>query len=153
MSEIVITWASVEDFLAIAELDRISWLDNRNSQFIPDGEHVWRHWVEHAYVCVARQDQKIVGVVLSFPSTVPNIHFVHKIFIAAECRGKGVGKKLMQLVCDKYDVNKITAQLTTDTNNKAMQHLAEVVGFSERELIKGYYRENEDRWLYKRAPT
>ncbi len=94
MSEILIKWALVEDFLAIAELDRISWLDNRSSEFIPDGEHVWRHWVEHAYVCVARQDQKIVGVALSFPSTVPNIHFVHKIFITAGCRGYGAGKKI-----------------------------------------------------------
>lgn len=147
MSEVVIKWASVEDFLAIAELDRVSWLDNRNSEFIPDGEHVWRHWVEHAYVCVAKQNQKIIGAALSFPSTAPNIHFVHKIFIAAECRGTGIGKKLMQLICAKYDDNKIIAQLTTDTNNKAMQRLADAMGFSERELIKGYYRENEDRWL------
>ncbi len=64
----------------------------------------------------------------------------------------GPVKKLMKKMCGKYDKNEITAHLTTDTNNKAMQHLAEVVGFSERELIKGYYRENEDRWLYKRAP-
>ena len=56
-------------------------------------------------------------------------------------------------MCGKYDANKITAHLTTDTNNKAIQRLAEVVGFSERELIKGYYRANEDRWLYKRVPT
>ena len=102
---------------------------------------------------MAKQDQKVVGVALSFPSTAPNIHFVHKIFIAAGCRGKGLGKKLMKEMCGKYDANKITAHLTTDTNNKAIQRLAEVVGFSERELIKGYYRANEDRWLYKRVPT
>lgn len=150
MFEIKVSWASVKDFLEIAELDRVSWRHNRNSEFIPDGEHVWRHWVEHAYVCVAKQNKKIVGVALSFPSTTPNIHFVHKIFIAEECRGTGVGKKLMNKICNKYDENHIAAQLTTDTNNKAMQCLAEKMGFSEKELIKGYYRDNENRWVYTR---
>lgn len=150
-----VRWASIADFSAIASLDRESWKDNRNSEFIPDGEHVWRVWVEHAYVCVAidknnLESDKIFGVALSFPSTKHNIHFVHKIFMAAEYRGLGVGKKLMSKICSKYDENNITAYLTTDTDNKAMQRLAEASGFSEKELVRGYYQKNEDRWLYKR---
>jgi len=152
MFNVEIRWASVKDFLEIAELDRVFWVHNRNSEFIPDGEHVWRHWVEHAYVCVAKQNQEIVGVALSFPSIQPKLHFLHKVFLANECAGQGIGKKMMKVMCEKYDEKGITAQLTTDTNNKAMQRLAEGGGFSERELIKSYYRENEDRWLYKRAP-
>jgi len=152
MSEVLIRWASIDDFLAIAELDRVSWNHNRNSEFIPDGEHVWRHWVEHAYVCVAAENKKIIGAALSFPSTSPNIHFIHKILIAADYRGVGIGKKLMNKLCDKFDENRIAAHLTTDTNNNAMQCLAEKMGFSEKELINGYYRENEDRWFYTRRP-
>jgi hypothetical protein len=45
---------------------------------------------------------------------------VHKIIIAAECRESGMGKKLMNIICSKYDENEITAHLTTDTNNTAM---------------------------------
>ena len=151
MSNIEVRWASIKDFLEIAELDRTSWKRNRNSEFIPDGEHVWRHWVEHAYVCVASQNQKIVGVALSFPSIQPKLHFLHKIFLINECVGQGLGKKMMKFMCEKFDENGISAQLTTDTNNKAMQRLAEASGFAEKEFIKGYYRVNEDRWVYTRA--
>lgn len=152
MSNMEIRWATIEDFLEIAELDRVSWRHNRNSEFIPDGEHVWRHWVEHAYVCVAIESKKIIGVALSFPSTTLNIHLVHKIFLVNDCRGKGIGKKMMIKICDKFDQNILTAKLTIDTNNKSMQRLAESMQFSEKELIKGYYRDNEDRWVYTRKP-
>jgi phosphinothricin acetyltransferase len=50
-----------QDFLEIAVLDRRSWRKNRNSKYIPDGEHAWRLWAEHALVCCARKDGKIVG--------------------------------------------------------------------------------------------
>lgn len=151
MSEVLLRWAKVEDFPAIALLDRASWSDNRNSEFIPDGEHVWRVWIEHAYVCVAVANQKIIGVALSFPSTQANVHFLHKIFLAKEYRRQGVGEKLLARMCVKYDECGITAQLTTDTNNTAMQCLAETLDFSEKELVKGYYRNNEDRLVITRV--
>lgn len=113
---------------------------------------MWCVWIEHAYVCVATKNRKIIGVALSFPSTLPNIHFVHKIFIANGYRSKGIGKKIMNMICNKFDENKYIAKLTTDTNNKTMQYLAESMQFSEKEIIKGYYRANEDRWIYTRKP-
>lgn len=58
----------------------------------------------------------------------------------------------MNKLCDKFDEHRIAAHLTTDTNNNAMKCLAEKMGFSEKELIYGYYRENEDRWVYTRRP-
>ncbi len=151
MPNVEVRWAAINDFSDVAELDRSSWRDNRNSEFIPDGEHVWRIWIEHAYVCVAIEEDNIVGATLSVPSTKSDIHFVHKIFITVEYRGLGVGKKLLNKLCRKYDENNITAYLTTDTNNQAMQRLAEVAGFSERELVRGYNRKDGDRWLYKRV--
>ena len=33
--------AETRDFLEIAKLDREAWAQNRNSEYIPDGEHVW----------------------------------------------------------------------------------------------------------------
>jgi len=49
-----VRWATIDDFAEIAELDREVWGANRNSEFIPDGEHVWRIWIDHAYVCSNR---------------------------------------------------------------------------------------------------
>ena len=109
--------------------------------------------VEHAYVCVAKQNQKIIGVAISFASTQPKFHFLHKIFLAKDYTEHGVGKKLLNELCGKYDENGITAQLTTDTNNRAMQCLVESMGFSEKGLVTAYYRENEDRWIYTRVPS
>ena len=41
-----ITRAKAGEFLEIAALDREAWKQNRNSEFIPDGEHVWRGTVK-----------------------------------------------------------------------------------------------------------
>ncbi len=60
--------AQLQDFLCIAELDRESWKDNAYSKYIPDGEHAWRLWVEHALVFCAEEELQIVGVILAFPS-------------------------------------------------------------------------------------
>ncbi|HUG89525.1 MAG TPA: N-acetyltransferase [Planctomycetaceae bacterium] len=42
------------EFLEVAALDRIAWPVVPDT-FIPDGEHVWRVWCEHAVVLVARR--------------------------------------------------------------------------------------------------
>jgi phosphinothricin acetyltransferase len=59
--------AKISDFLYIAKLDREAWKQNRNPEFIPDGEHVWRVWVEHALVFCAKQNEKIIGGAVAFP--------------------------------------------------------------------------------------
>ena len=72
--------AEPNDFLAIAALDRVVWKDSANSEYIPDGEHVWRLWVEHALVYVAVEDEEVIGAALSFPS-VSGDYFLHKVFV------------------------------------------------------------------------
>ena len=57
------------EFAEIAKLDRIAWLDSFKGEFIPDGEHVWRVWVEYALTFVAVDNEKIIGVSLAFPCT------------------------------------------------------------------------------------
>ena len=56
--DITIRKSKISDFLEISELDRQAWRDNRNSDFIPDGEHVWRLWVEYSTVFVAEYNKK-----------------------------------------------------------------------------------------------
>jgi len=104
------------------------------------------------HMCVAIDRSKVVGVALSFPSIKSNIHFLHKIFLAKGFAGQGMGTKLLGLICSAYDDNEINAQLTTDTNNQAMQALASKMQFNNKELVQGYYRESEDRWVYTRVP-
>ena len=50
--------AEPSEFLAIAHLDRLVWRNYPQSEFIPDGEHVWRVWCEYANVLVARPPRK-----------------------------------------------------------------------------------------------
>lgn len=78
--------ATESDFLAIAELDREAWELNRNSQFIPDGEHAWRLWVEHALVFLAKEQGIVIGVTLAFPC-MSGKWCVHKVFVNHEKRG------------------------------------------------------------------
>ena len=70
MSHIKIQPANALDFIAIAALDRIAWKEGPESEFIPDGEHVWRVWTEHALTFIARDNYgDLIGVVLAFSIT------------------------------------------------------------------------------------
>jgi GNAT superfamily N-acetyltransferase len=94
--------AFVEDFLQIAQLDRTAWTQNLNSEYIPDGEHVWRIWVEHALVFCAKDNDKILGVALAFPTLVGSF-CVHKVFVDKAYRGKGIGGRLFEALFQKLD--------------------------------------------------
>ena len=65
--ETTITRATAADFLDVAALDRVAWAQNDQSEFIPDGEHVWRVWCELALVYVARRSGRLLGAILAFP--------------------------------------------------------------------------------------
>ena len=144
--------AKVSDFLAIAELDRNAWSENRNSGFIPDGEHIWRIWVEHALTVVAKDDKTPVGFGLAVPTLDEKMFYIHKVLFSKEYRGKGIGTKVVNNMVTYFDANSITAILSTDPINYAMQKVVENCGFDERFFEKGYYRPEEDRWIYKRYP-
>lgn len=69
-----------KDYLEIAALDRIVWLDYPNGENIADGEHTWRHWIEDAIVRIWRQDGRIAGVALAFP-TIARGFCLHKCLL------------------------------------------------------------------------
>jgi len=147
---VIIRKAKVSDFLAIAKLDRQAWQDNRNSGFIPDGEHVWRLWVKYSTVFVAEYNKKIVGVVLLFKANDCSLYLFHKIFIDKNYRGKKIGNMFFENIVTFLDREKANCLLTTDTVNTRMIHLCAKYGFNEKQLIKGYYRPNEDRLVIRR---
>ena len=140
-----------KDFLQIAALDRIAWRKNKNSEFIPDGEHAWRLWVEYALVYCAEINDQIVGAILAFPC-INGQYCVHKVFVDENYRGKGIGSKLFEVLLHKLDEMCVESFLTVDPSNSAALALYEKWGFSEKKFVKGFYRENEDRYILARKP-
>ena len=147
----IIRKAEISDFLSVAELDRRAWKDNRNSDFIPDGEHVWRLWMEYSTVFVAEIHKKIVGVALLFKANNCSLYLFHKIFIDKNYRDKKIGNMLFKNIADFLDNEKADCLLTTDPVNSRMIHLCEKYGFNEKQLVKSYYRQDEDRLVIRRT--
>ncbi len=141
--------AGVADFLPIAELDRNAWRQSPNSEFIPDGEHAWRLWVEHGLVFSARNGDRLVGAILAFPC-VSGIWCVHKVFVDPAFRGKGIGTRLFELLLQETDRKGVDCFLTVDPTNESALRLYERWGFVEKTFVKGYYRSNEDRYVLTR---
>jgi len=146
--------ATADDFLAIAALDRGAWASNRFAEFIPDGEHVWRIWCEFALVFCAvdgddNGDNAVVGAILAFP-TATGAHCVHKVFVEDACRGQGVGSRLFEVLLAEIDTLGADAFLTVDPVNDAALALYTKWGFTEARLVKGFYRDYEDRYVLMR---
>ncbi|MEL6360404.1 MAG: N-acetyltransferase [Pseudomonadota bacterium] len=178
ISDIEIRRATGRDFLAIAAIDRVAWGTDEADRYIPDGEHAWRFWVGTAYVYSAwvrlkdHDNELLVGAVLAFLSvsdidldgvkelltedevdTRP-VFAVHKAFVHPKFRGLGLGTKLFDEVLKKIDASNGHAFLTVKPDNKPARKLYEKMGFTEPYLIKGSYREQEDRLLqFRRAPS
>ncbi len=142
--------ASPADYLPVAALDRIAWPDDPET-FIPDGEHIWRVWQDHATLLVARTTDEsktpetgdVIGAVVMFPSQTEEL-VLHKIMVHPECRGQGIGSELMKAALERADAPVL---LTVDPNNNAAVQLYRNFGFGVRERIDGYYRSHEDRYI------
>ena len=147
---VTIERARPRDFLAVAALDRQSWGDNRNSRYIPDGEHAWRLWVEYALVFCAREGDSLVGAVLAFPCLEPSLYCLHKVFVDGRSRGEGIGSRLFESVFEALDQQASDCFLTVDPENASASRLYEKWGFTERRFVKGFYREEEDRLVLTR---
>jgi ribosomal-protein-alanine N-acetyltransferase len=142
--------ANSRDFLAIAALDRQVWKANAHHEFIPDGEHVWRIWVDGALVYVARHHSEVVGAILAFP-VISGAYCLHKVMVANAYRGLGVGSRLFVILLDAVDrQGGKECFLTVDPANLAALRLYGKWGFTERHFVSGYYRAQEDRYVLTR---
>jgi [ribosomal protein S18]-alanine N-acetyltransferase len=142
--------ASTADFLKVAALDRAAWPDVPDT-FIPDGEHVWRVWSEHATLLVARSEGNpatcdsgdITGALVMFPTSAGEL-FLHKIMVHPDCRGRGIGSALMREALRRATRSVL---LTVDPANGPAVQLYRNFGFEVRERVDGYYRPHEDRFV------
>ena len=147
-ADLQIERGSPRDFLVVAALDRMAWPEEPDT-FIPDGEHIWRVWSEHATLLVAKvqsatnlpQSHSIAGALVMFPTNDGGF-FLHKIMVHPECRGRGIGTALMKHALRGADRPVL---LTVDPANAAALQLYPGFGFEVRDEVTGYYRPHEDR--------
>lgn len=151
-----IATAAPEEFLDVAALDRIAWPDDRDT-FIPDGEHIWRIWSDHATLLVAKvvdrgplsESHEVAGALVMFPTKSSEL-CLHKIMVHPICRGTGIGTALMKHALSQADRPVL---LTVDPENNAAVQLYERFGFRVRKRIDGFYRPHEDRLIMVFEPT
>lgn len=143
--------AEDKDFMSIAHLDAIAWKqENDNRDFIVDGEHAWKKWVEYAMVFYAQNEAgEKIGAIVAFP-TMKSGWCIHKIFVHPEYRQHGIGKGLMLKVLREVDRKEYKIFLTVAPENIYAIKLYENLGFKKKQLHQGYYRSNEDRYIMKR---
>ena len=147
--------AKPDDFLSVAALDRIAWPEISDT-FIPDGEHIWRVWLDYGTLLVARiyerdslcESQDIAGALVHFPTRDGEL-FLHKLFVHPICRNMGIGSALMSEALKSATAPVL---LTVDPRNTTAVKLYASLGFRVREQIKGFYRPHEDRCLMVFTP-
>jgi len=138
------------DAAATAALDAVAWSDGAHPERIPDGEHVWRIWIDGAWVFVARERGALVGAIVAFPVLGGEL-FVHKVMVAAEYRRRGIGTRLFKTLLDEVDATSGAACfLTVDPAHAGDVRRYEALGFAEKEYVAGFYRDDEDRYVMRR---
>ena len=141
--------AVVSDFGRVADLDRRAWDEYPQPEIIPDGEHVWRLWIEHGLVFCAEEGEEIVGAIVAFPCR-SGTYCVHKAFVERRRRGQRIGTELFRALLSELDEMQVDAFLTVTPTNEAAIRLYERWGFTERLFVQGYYRPTEDRYVLTR---
>lgn len=146
----VIQTARPGDAVALAALDAVAWSGGAHPERIPDGEHVWRIWIDGAWVFVARAGDVLAGAIVAFPVRGGDL-FVHKVMVAADHRRRGIGTRLFEALLDEVDATSGAACfLTVDPAHADAVRRYEALGFTEKEYVAGFYRDDEDRYVMRR---
>ena len=157
--------AGADDFLAVAALDRMAW-DAGVS--VADGEHTWRVWCEHATVLLVRWPKNpdpdpdpdhdgadptpaVAAALVLFPTQAPDGGlFLHKIMVAPEWRGRGMGTALMAAAVARAQT---PVMLTVAPGNQAAVGLYQRYGFAVERYIENYYGPHKHRYLMIYRPN
>jgi ribosomal protein S18 acetylase RimI-like enzyme len=148
-SDVRVSLAQPGDFLAVAQLDRLAWLDYPNGEVLADGEHTWRIWCELGLVVVAWAGAQAVGAALAFPCR-DGRYCLHKLMVHREQQGRGIGKAVMRDLLDRLDAERRTAFLTVNPDNVKAVALYQSLGFTQCVRVEGYYRPDEHRLVLTR---
>ena len=123
----------------------------RHGEFIPDGEHVWRIWVEHTLVyCTEEPGQSSA---LSWPSPAwTGASACTRCSSPHQHGDVGVASRLMEPLLAEMDRRNTAVFLTVDPANEKALRLYLKLGFTDRSALPEYYRATEDRLLLTRRP-
>jgi [ribosomal protein S18]-alanine N-acetyltransferase len=146
----IVRRATPDDLLETAALDRTAWSGNPDSEFIPDGEHAWRIWIENSLVLVAEADNMIIGCALAFAGLDGTL-CLHKIFVRGSHRGRGAGRQLLAELSRFCDAENRTVWLTVDPSKSAAIAIYTEDGYETIKRIDGFYRETEPRLILRRV--
>ena len=138
---------TISRFLEIAEFDRTVWGDPT----VPDGDHIWRVWCEYAYVEVALDRDKIIGLLAAFP-TNDGEHLLHKLAVDSNYREQGIGRTLFTHHNNYLDENDLTSRFTTDPTNGPMLRLSNELGYGTETFVANYYGSGKHRMVRAREP-
>ena len=75
---------------------------------------------------------------------------MHKLFVAKEHRGKGLGTELMSILLVAIDELGVDSFLTVYPKNPPAIVFYEKLGFTERKFEKDFYGDEEDRFVLTR---
>ena len=118
-------------------------IENRSFQF-PKPESVFRE-DEHKYL-VARDDDRIVGYI-GIEKILDEEHIIN-MAVHPDCRGKGIGRRLIQHILNDEDVFFLEVRISNETAKNIYEHF----GFKTISIRKGYYADGEDAYVMRRIP-
>ena len=110
----------------------------------------------HHYV-VTEEEGKIIGLVTWLMHGLPKhmLAELDRIVLLPECRGKGVGKKLVEALKkdadEEYEKNGFKLRklyLLTHADNKDAHAFYEKVGFEHETTLKQHYYKDKDEFVY-----
>lgn len=163
-ADFVVRQATAMDLHDIVSLDRTVWNDPETS----DGSHSWRLWIDYALVFVARDNEKLLGVLLAFPAMrrPGNVYLLHKLFVEKRAENLGIAHSLMKRlfealnrfhpIMDDEKTPTFSIRLTVSPENAPAKKLYRRWGFCELWTEPDYYGGGKNRtimeWFVKDSP-
>ena len=132
--------AGLEDLDFLERLENESFISARRSS-----RKSLRHSIlsPHQFVYIAQLGEKRCGAL--FLLLYKNQLRIYSIAVLGECRGEGVGTKLVEhalFLADQFGVRSVT--LEAELGSTALVHWYESLGFESTRVIVDYYAKNED---------
>lgn len=154
MSKITIRKANMSDAGKVAEV----MLEFYNMDNLKEATHAFESEMhKHYNYILAQEGHKVVGFVTWLSHGLPKHGLVEldRICLLADCRGKGVGKLLVDYLINDarkwYSENESMMRklyLLTHEDNSSAHIFYEKVGFNHEATLKSHYYDEKDERLY-----
>lgn len=130
-----------------SDLDALVALENRSFSYDQIGRRSFAHLLKQrsSLLWCAEIDRQLIGYTIVLTRKNSRKWRIYSIAIAAEARGKGVGRALMQAVMKHAtDASVAVLSLEVKCGNKGAIELYRQLGFEVVDLLPGYYSDDSD---------